>query len=440
MVDKSLTMKKNNYKKDILKKIFLKKIRICVIGLGYVGLPLSLLLSKKNDVVGIDIDKKKISYLNLNKSYLRRIDSSKIKRFNKKNIFCSDFSKVLHADFIIICVPTPLKKKRTPDLSFIKNAISKIKPYLKKGQAIVLESTSYPGTTNDHIVKMLNKTFKVGEEIFVGFSSERIDPGRNDNEIENIPKVVSGHSKHCLEVISKFYQKHFTKIFKADSIVIAEFSKLLENIYRSVNIGFINEMKMIADKMGIDVFKIIEAANTKPYGFRRFWPGPGIGGHCIPIDPLYLNFAAKKFGYDSKFVKLSSDVNLKTTKFVANKVISFVNKNNIKFSSVKILFLGLAYKKNLDDYRESASLKLFDILRNKGIKKMKFYDPHFKSRSVPKKVFLVKKLSAKSLFNFDLVILMTDHDCFDYKFINKNSKKIIDCRGKFSVSKKVIRG
>ena len=423
MVNKSLTMKKNNYKKDILKKIFLKKIRICVIGLGYVGLPLSLLLSKKNDVVGIDIDKKKISYLNLNKSYLKRIDSSKIKRFNKKNIFCSDFSKVLHADFIIICVPTPLKKKRTPDLSFIKNAISKIKPYLKKGQAIVLESTSYPGTTNDHIVKMLNKTFKVGEEIFVGFSSERIDPGRNDNEIENIPKVVSGHSKHCLEVISKFYQKHFTKIFKADSIVIAEFSKLLENIYRSVNIGFINEMKMIADKMGIDVFKIIEAANTKPYGFRRFWPGPGIGGHCIPIDPLYLNFAAKKFGYDSKFVKLSSDVNFKTTKFVANKVISFVNKNNIKFSSVKILFLGLAYKKNLDDYRESASLKLFDILRNKGIKKMKFYDPHFKSRSVPKKVFLVKKLSTKNLFNFDLVILMTDHDCFDYKFINKNSKK-----------------
>ena len=430
-------MKNYNYKKRIISK----KNCVSIIGLGYVGLPLSLLLSKKDKVIGIDIDKKKISILNSNKSYLERIDNSKIHRFNKKkNIFCSDFSKLKDSDFIIICVPTPLKKNNTPDLSFIKNALMKIKPHLKKGHVIILESTSYPGTTHDHVVKILNKNFKVGKEIFVGFSSERIDPGRNDNKIEKIPKVVSGHSKACLSVISKFYQKHFTKIFKAESIVIAEFSKLLENIYRSVNIGFINEMKMIADKMGIDVFKIIEAANTKPYGFRRFWPGPGIGGHCIPIDPLYLNFAAKKFGYDSKFVKLSSEVNSKTTKFVENKVISSLRKNNIKFSTAKILFLGLSYKKNLDDYRESASLKLFDLLRKKGLKKMKFYDPHFKKNNIPKKIDLLKKLTTNTLINFDLVVLMTDHDCFDYKFINKNSKKIIDCRGKFPVSEKVIRG
>ena len=430
-------MKNYNYKKRIISK----KNCVSIIGLGYVGLPLSLLLSKKDKVIGIDIDKKKISILNSNKSYLERIDNSKIHRFNnKKNIFCSDFSKLKDSDFIIICVPTPLKKNNTPDLSFIKNALIKIKPHLKKGHVIILESTSYPGTTHDHVVKILNKNFKVGKEIFVGFSSERIDPGRNDNKIEKIPKVVSGHSKACLSVISKFYQKHFTKIFKAESIVIAEFSKLLENIYRSVNIGFINEMKMIADKMGVDVFKIIEAANTKPYGFRRFWPGPGIGGHCIPIDPLYLNFAAKKFGYDSKFVKLSSEVNSKTTKFVENKVISSLRKNNIKFSTAKILFLGLSYKKNLDDYRESASLKLFDLLRKKGLKKMKFYDPHFKKNNIPKKIDLLKKLTTNTLINFDLVVLMTDHDCFDYKFINKNSKKIIDCRGKFPVSEKVIRG
>ena len=430
-------MKNYNYKKRIISK----KNCVSIIGLGYVGLPLSLLLSKKDKVIGIDIDKKKISILNSNKSYLERIENSKIHRFNKKkNIFCSDFSKLKDSDFIIICVPTPLKKDNSPDLSFIKNALTKIKPHLKKGHVIILESTSYPGTTHDHVVKILNKNFKVGKEIFVGFSSERIDPGRNDNKIEKIPKVVSGYSKACLFVISKFYQKHFTKIFKAESIVIAEFSKLLENIYRSVNIGFINEMKMIADKMGIDVFKIIEAANTKPYGFRRFWPGPGIGGHCIPIDPIYLNFAAKKFGYDSKFVKLSSEVNSKTTKFVENKVISSLRKNNIKFSSAKILFLGLSYKKNLDDYRESASLKLFDLLRKKGVKKMKFYDPHFKKNNIPKKIDLLKKLTSNTLINFDLVVLMTDHDCFDYKFINKNSKKIIDCRGKFPVSEKVIRG
>ena len=430
-------MKNYNYKKRIISK----KNCVSVIGLGYVGLPLSLLISKKDKVIGIDIDKKKISTLNSNISYLERIDNSKIRRFNKKkNFFCSDFSKLKDSDFIIICVPTPLKKDNTPDLSFIKNALAKIKPHLKKGHVVILESTSYPGTTHDHVVKILNKNFKVGEEIFVGFSSERIDPGRNDNKIEKIPKVVSGYSKNCLFAISKFYQKHFTKIFKAESIVIAEFSKLLENIYRSVNIGFINEMKMIADKMGVDVFKIIEAANTKPYGFRRFWPGPGIGGHCIPIDPLYLNFAAKKFGYDSKFVKLSSEVNSKTTKFVENKVISTLRKNNIKFSSAKILFLGLSYKKNLDDYRESASLKLFDLLKKKGVKKIKFYDPHFKKNNIPKKIVLLTKLSLNTLQNFDLVILMTDHDCFDYKFINKNSKKIIDCRGKFPVSEKVIRG
>ena len=430
-------MKNYNYKKRIISK----KNCVSVIGLGYVGLPLSLLLSKKDKVIGIDIDKKKISILNSNKSYLERIDNSKIHTFNKKkNIFCSDFSKLKDSDFIIICVPTPLKKNNTPDLSFIKNALIKIKPHLKKGHVVILESTSYPGTTHDHIVKILNKKFKVGEEIFVGFSSERIDPGRNDNKIEKIPKVVSGYSKSCLSVISKFYQKHFTKIFKAESIVIAEFSKLLENIYRSVNIGFVNEMKIIADKMGVDIFKIIQAAKTKPYGFRGYAPGPGVGGHCIPIDPSYLSFAAKKFGYDSRFIKISSDINFKITKFVEKKITSFLSSNDIKFSSAKILILGLAYKKNIDDYRESASLKLFDLLKKKDIKKIKFYDPHFGKNNIPKKIVLLKKLTSKTLLNFDLVVLVTDHDCFNYKSIYKNSKKIIDCRGKFPVSEKVIRG
>tara|TARA_X000000950_G_C13906230_1_gene656960 strand:+ start:287 stop:1573 length:1287 start_codon:yes stop_codon:yes gene_type:complete len=425
---------------EILKKIHNNKLNIAIIGLGYVGLPLSLLLSKKNQVIGIDIDKKKIDHLNLGRSYLERIENKKINHFKKKNIFSSDFSKINKCDFIIICVPTPLKGNKSPDLSFIKNAVSKIQPYLRNGQTIILESTSYPGTTYDHIIKPLSKRFKIGKEIYVGFSSERIDPGRNDNKIQKIPKVVSGHTRICLKIINKFYEKNFKKVFKAESILIAEFSKLLENVYRSVNIGFINEMKIISDKMGIDVFKIIEAANTKPYGFRRFWPGPGIGGHCIPIDPLYLNFAAKKFGYDSEFVKLSSEVNFKTIKFVEKKVISFLRKNKINFRLAKILFLGFAYKKNLDDYRESASLKLFDLLKQKKINKIKVYDPHFKKSNVPKKINLLKKITSKSIENFDLVILLTDHDTFDYKFIHKNAKKIIDCRGKYSVSEKVIRG
>ena len=426
-------------KNYIIKKIN-SKLCVSVIGLGYVGLPLSLLISKKNRVIGIDIEKKKINYLNSNKSYIDRIENKKVQNFNKKNIFSTDFSKIFDSDFIIICVPTPLKKNQSPDLSFIKNAVLKIKPYLKKGQTIILESTSYPGTTYDHIVQILNRDFIVGKEIFVGFSSERIDPGRNDNKIQTIPKVVSGYSKSCLEIISKFYQRYFIKVFKADSLLIAEFSKLLENVYRSVNISFVNEMKIIADKMGIDVFKIIEAANTKPYGFIRFWPGPGIGGHCIPVDPLFLNFAAKKFGFESKFVKLSVDINFKTIKFVEEKITSFLKKNDIKFHLAKILLLGLAYKKNIDDYRESASTKLFDHLSKKKIKKIKFYDPYFKKNNVPKKINLLNKLTSKKLLEFDLVVLVTDHDSFDYKFINKHAKKIIDCRGRFSLSDKVIRG
>ena len=427
-------------KKHIIKKIETKKLCIAVIGLGYVGLPLSLLISKKDRVIGIDIDKRKINKLNLNKSYIERIDNNKIRNFNKKNSFSSDFSKIIDSDFIIICVPTPLKTNKSPDLSFIKNAIAKVKPHLKKGQTIILESTSYPGTTYDHIVKILSKNFIIGKDLFVGFSSERIDPGINDHKIDKIPKVVSGYTKLCLQIVSKFYGKYFNKIFKADSLLIAEFSKLLENVYRSVNIVFINEMKIIADKMGVDIFKVIEAANTKPYGFRRFWPGPGIGGHCIPIDPLFLNFAARKHGYDSKFVKLSSEVNFKTVKFVEHKVTSFLKKNDIKFSSAKILFLGLAYKKNLDDYRESASLKLFDLLSKKKIRNIKFHDPHFKKVNIPKKIIMLKSLTSQTLSKFDLVVLMTDHDCFNYKLIIKNSKKIIDCRGKFPASEKVIRG
>tara|TARA_B100000989_G_scaffold280461_1_gene243908 strand:- start:2856 stop:4142 length:1287 start_codon:yes stop_codon:yes gene_type:complete len=427
-------------KKNIIKKIDSKKLCIAVIGLGYVGLPLSLLISKKDRVIGIDIDKKKINQLSLNRSYIERIDNKKIRNFNKKNIFSTDFSKIIESDFIIICVPTPLKTNKSPDLSFVKNAVAKIKPHLKKGQTIILESTSYPGTTNDHIVKILSKNFIIGKELFVGFSSERIDPGINDHKIDKIPKVVSGYSKLCLQIVSKFYGKYFKKIFKAESLLIAEFSKLLENVYRSVNIGFINEIKIIADRMGVDVFKIIEAANTKPYGFRRFWPGPGVGGHCIPIDPIFLNFAAKKYGCDSKFIELSSYVNFKIVKFVEKKIISFLIKNNIKFSDAKLLFLGLAYKKNLDDCRESASLKLFDLLRKKKIKNIKFHDPHFKKLNIPKKIIMLKNLTYQALSKFDLVVLMTDHDCFNYKLINKNSKKIIDCRGKFPVSEKVIRG
>lgn len=433
-----------NLKKNILNKINNKCFNIAIIGLGYVGLPLALSFSKKKlkiKIFGVDKDKTKIKYLNLNKSYISNIKNNNIEKFNsKKNIFTNNFKFVQKCDFIIICVPTPLKKNQ-PDLSFIRLAVKNLRKFVRNGQAIILESTSYPGTTEDLIVKKLKSRFKIGKNLFVGFSSERINPGKNEDKIETIPKVVSGYTTNCLEIISKFYKIFFKKVVKAKSIKIAEFSKLLENIYRSVNIGFVNEMKIIADKMGMDIFEIIKIANTKPYGFRRFFPGPGIGGHCIPIDPLYLSYISKKYGYESKFIKLSANINIEVLNFISKKIDYFLKSKNIKKNKLKILILGLAYKKNVDDHRESASLKLKDILNKKKIKNVHFYDPNYSNKQkIFLKIKLIKTINERVLKKYSLVILMTDHDVFDYKFILKYSNNVLDCRGRYKVSNKVIRG
>ena len=433
-----------NLKNNILKKIKKNSFKISVIGLGYVGLPLALLLSNKSkniNVYGIDIDKNKIKKLASNQSYINRISSEKIKSFNlKKNIFTNEFNLIKDSDFIIICVPTPLTKNYNPNLKFIKSAVNKIYKFSRKGQVLILESTSYPGTTEDLIVKKFEKKFKIGKDFFIGFSSERINPGKNENKIDKIPKVVSGYTRDCLILIKEFYKIFFLKIVKADTIKIAEFSKLLENIYRSVNIGFVNEMKIIADKMGIDIFDVIEIANTKPYGFRRFFPGPGVGGHCIPIDPLYLSYISKKYGYESNFIKLSAKINVEVLNFINSKIKFFLKQKQLEKNNVKILILGLAYKKNIDDHRESASIRLFELLKKNKFKYVEFYDPHYKKKTnLPEQFKMIKKLNPNILKKFDLVILMTDHDIFNYKMILKYSKYIIDCRGRYIVSDKVMR-
>ena len=432
-----------NFKKILLKNILKKKITIGVIGLGYVGLPLSILFTKKKfKVIGFDTDIKKISLLNSGKSYIERINHSEIKSLLKKGEYTNKFDKISLCDVIIICVPTPLKKRNIPDLSFIKKTIISIKSSLRKGQLLILESTSYPGTTREEITKKLNKNLVVGKNFFVGFSSERINPGINENTINRVPKVVSGFSKDCLKITSNFYKKSFKKVINSKSLEIAEFSKLLENIYRAVNIGFINEMKFVADKMNIDIYEILKIAKTKPYGFRPFNPGPGIGGHCIPIDPHYLYWKAKKKGINADFIKLSAKTNLKVVYFIFEKIKKILKQKKIQKKNCKVLIIGMAYKKNVDDLRESASINLIKYLQKNNLNKIEYSDPYIKDKISTRNFKFNKKsirLSSNNLKKFNIVIIMTDHDKFNYKQIYRNSKIIIDCRGRYSVDGKVYR-
>jgi UDP-N-acetyl-D-glucosamine dehydrogenase len=428
--------------KSLKKKINSKKINVGIVGLGYVGLPLAILLAKKGvNVYGFDINKKKIKMLQNQKSYIERINNFDIKILSKKSEVSHSFENISKCDVILICVPTPLKNNNQPDLSCIKKTFSLIKNFLCEDQILILESTSYPGTTREEFVNNLNKKFKLGNNFFIGFSSERINPGSNENSIHNVPKVVGGFSSNCSILVSAFYNLFFQKVVKAKSLEAAEFSKLLENIYRSVNIGFINEMKFIADKMGLDIFEIIRLAKTKPYGFIAYNPGPAIGGHCIPIDPHYLYWKAKKIGITSNFIKIASQTNSKVTNFIESKILKSLKEKNIKINKAKILILGMAYKKNIDDMRESGSVILLKKLLKKNIKNIYWADPHIKKIQFYNKTISNNKINitSKILPSFDIVILMTDHKNFNYSMIERYSKFIIDCRGKFSLSSKIIR-
>ena len=427
--------------KNLYNSINKSNATIGVIGLGYVGLPLSILFAKnKFKVIGFDIDKQKINKLRKRKSYIERIPKKDINKIYNKGFYTNNFSFIKNCNFIIICVPTPLKKNK-PNLEYINSTYSNIKNYLRDGQVLILESTSYPGTTREILSKKLSKNFALGKNFFLGFSSERINPGFNESFIQKIPKVVSGYSNNCLKIVKHFYKKFFNQVVQAKSLEIAEFSKLVENIYRAVNIGFINEMKIVADKMNLDIYEILKIAKTKPFGFNVFEPGPGVGGHCIPIDPNYLHWKAKKLGVEPKFIKLSEKINTDVLKFIFSKIKSVLKINKSKNNDKKLLILGLAYKKNVDDLRESASLKLINNL-NKFKVKYEFSDPYIKNSVVTRNLVLKKKgikINPSNLKKFDLVVLMTDHDSFNYKMIYKHSNKIIDCRGRYEIDNKVIR-
>ena len=352
-----------------------KKINIGIIGLGYVGLPLLLLINKKFNVFGFDKDKSKVSSLKKKISYISDVKNDELKRLNS-DIFnhSSEYHKLSLCDYVIICLPTPLKKN-TPDMSYIEECFSEIYKYLKKNQTIILESSVYTGATRDIFEKKINKKFKLGKNFFLCYSPERIDPGQDKlikkTEYVNITKLISGHSKKCLAKIRILYKSVFKKIYECSSIEVAETAKLLENIYRSVNIGLVNEMKIITHKLNLNIHQVIDAAGSKPFGFRKFSPGPGVGGHCIPIDPVFMSWLAKKNGNESKFINLSVQANKRITDWTIKNITLRLKKKN------KILLLGLTYKKDVNDMRESPSLKIFKSLILKKYD-VQYNDPYIK--------------------------------------------------------------
>ncbi|NNL22136.1 MAG: nucleotide sugar dehydrogenase [Ignavibacteriaceae bacterium] len=411
--------------------------------MGYVGLPLGLAFaSKKIKVIGFDLDQEKISVLNKGKGYLKHIPAKKISSAVKSGYLSatSNFSRLKEVDAIIICVPTPLTEHREPDMSYVKNTAKVIAEYLKRGQLVVLESTTYPGTTEELILPLLenaknsdNGNFVVGKDFYLAFSPEREDPNNPDYSTASIPKVIGGVTQQCLDVAKALYDQVIIKTVPVSSPRAAEATKLLENIFRSVNIALVNELKMVFDKMDIDVWEVIEAASTKPFGFTAFYPGPGLGGHCIPIDPFYLTWKAREFELNTKFIELAGEINTYQPHYVVEKSMEVLNKFKKALNGAKILILGAAYKKDIDDMRESPSLKLIEILREKGAE-VEYHDPLVASlprmRNYNYDMESVD-LSKKKVADYDLVILSTDHSSFDYKLIAENAKIIVDTRNSF---------
>jgi len=422
---------------NLLKKIRENKAVIGVIGLGYVGLPLSLRFSEVgNSVIGFDIDNSKVEMLNNGESYIEHISNARVDT-SLKNGFksTSDFSLISEVDAIIICVPTPLNKHREPDLSFIISTVKIIIPHLHKGQIVSLESTTYPGTTEEELLPRIQSSgLRVGIDLFLVYSPEREDPGNPDFETHTISKVVGGYTPACLEVGKALYELAINEIVTVSSTKAAEMTKLLENIYRAVNIGLVNEMKIVADKMDIDIHEVIRAASSKPFGFTPFYPGPGLGGHCIPIDPFYLTWKAREYDINTRFIELAGEVNSYMPYWVLNKVVDSLNDHGKSLKEAKILILGIAYKKNVDDMRESPAVKLMELLSQKGAK-IEYSDPFIPVfPAIRKYSFDLSSvnLTSNNIAKYDLLLLVTNHDNFDYSLIQKHAKIIIDTRGVYS--------
>lgn len=423
-------------KQQLIEKLQNKSAVIGIFGLGYVGLPLMLRYAEIGyKVLGFDIDQDKTAKLNNGKSYIEHIPASKIADAVEQGfIATSDFSKASEADALILCVPTPLNKYREPDLSFVTDTTDMVVPYLRKGQVLSLESTTYPGTTEEELLpRAESRGLKVGEDLFLVYSPEREDPGNPNFETRTIPKVVGGCTKHCLEVGKALYQLAIDHVVEVSSTKAAEMTKLLENIHRAVNIGLVNEMKIVADRMGIDIHEVIRAASTKPFGFTPYYPGPGLGGHCIPIDPFYLTWKAREYDLHTRFIELAGEVNTNMPRWVISKTMDALNDRGKSLKGAKVLVLGIAYKRNVNDMRESPAVKLMELLEEKGAI-VHYTDPHVpvfpKMREHHFDLSSVTP-TPEAIQSYDLLLLATDHAKFDYAMLKQNAKLIIDTRGVF---------
>jgi UDP-N-acetyl-D-glucosamine dehydrogenase len=428
---------------DTVSKLKNRSATIGVIGLGYVGLPLVIRYCEEGyKVVGFDIDNSKVNRLMEGDSYIEHIEPSKIKFTLSKGFKATtDFSKAKDVDALIICVPTPLNQYREPDLSYIVSTIESLKPYLRKDHVVSLESTTYPGTTEEVIQPVMESVgLEIGKTAFLVFSPEREDPGRKDFNTKTTPKVCGGVTKNCLEAGVALYSSIVDKVVQVSSTRAAEMTKLLENIHRAVNIGLVNEMKIVADRMGIDIHEVIDAAATKPFGFVPYYPGPGLGGHCIPIDPFYLTWKAREYGLHTRFIELAGEINSSMPHYVVAKIVDALNAHGKAVKGSKILVLGIAYKKNVDDMRESPSVEIMEMLRDKGAT-LSYSDPHVpKFPAMRKHHFDMNsiKLTPDVIKSFDCVVIATDHDKFDYEMIKSHGGLVVDTRGVYRQSVKTI--
>ncbi len=424
---------------DLRQRIDSREARIGIIGMGYVGLPLALLFSEERfRVTGFDIDPRKVETLNRSGSYIVRIASEEIEQARQSG-FCAtdDYAEIARMDVVIICVPTPLNEYHEPDLRYITDTVRSIAPYVREDQLIVLESTTYPGTTEEVVVPLLESANSFGLRVardanshgfYVAFSPEREDPGNDTVARRDIPKVVGGCGPVASELTSAVYATIFNRTVPVSSPATAEMTKLLENIYRCVNIALVNELKQLCMRMNIDLFEVIDAAKTKPFGFQAFYPGPGLGGHCIPIDPFYLSWKAREFDFRTRFIELAGEVNLAMPYFVVENVIEALSQQGKALCGSRVLVLGVAYKRDIDDLRESPSLTIIELLKKRGAT-VEYNDPFFSHVGQGRKYALnMTNTPLESIPDFDCVIIVTDHSQYDYTSIVSQAQLVVDTR------------
>lgn len=435
--------------KEWKNKVENKKVVVGVLGLGYVGLPLAREFASAGlKVVGLDVDEQKVKILNSGRSIIKHVPHSQVKKMVNDGLFTAttQMSRLETVDAILVCVPTPLTENREPDMQFVIGSTETIAKHLRRGQLVILESTTYPGTTSELMAPILETSgLKAGKDFHLAYSPEREDPGNKEFSTATIPKVVGGLTKRCRQMACKLYEAAIVKAIPVSSLEAAEAAKILENVYRCVNIAMVNELKVVFDRMGIDVWEVINAASTKPFGFKAFYPGPGLGGHCIPIDPFYLTWKARQYGMPTRFIELAGEINTGMPAYVVAKTMEALNEHKKSLKGSKVLVLGLAYKKDIDDLRESPSIELIELLREKGAK-VDYNDPYIPKTHRQRKHDLKmasKKLSAKMLAGYDVVLISTDHSDYDYGWIVKNAKLVVDARnataGVRGAAKKVVK-